>query len=173
METLNRNEKKRKEYNFLKINLLILPFFDCRTISSFLTFDAYINQIVLQDGEYITRISGKYGYDRGRNQQEIVTLKVHTNLCMEGYGPYGQGLDVETAYEFSSPILINKHIIGFFGRHNNVLESIGVLLQKVRFYFIFCILYTTKSIGVLFQINSSCISLFLETFFHFISLKIK
>ncbi|CAO2835858.1 unnamed protein product [Amaranthus hypochondriacus] len=88
------------------------------------------SKIVLQDGEYITRISGKYGYDRGRNKEEIASLKIHTNLCMEGYGPYGQGLDVETAYEFSSPILINKRIIGFFGRHNNVLESIGVLLQK-------------------------------------------
>lgn len=107
---------------------------------------------MLQDGEYITRISGKYGYDRGRNKEEIASLKIHTNLCMEGYGPYGQGLDVETAYEFSSPILINKRIIGFFGRHNNVLESIGVLLQKVRFHFIFCIqanllcqLYSKKS----------------------------
>ena len=80
----------------------------------------------------MTRISGKYAYDRSRNQDEIAALKTHTNLCLKGYGPYGKGFEVETASDFSSPILFDSQIVGFFGRHNNVLQSIGILLKKVR-----------------------------------------
>ena len=90
---------------------------------------------MLQDGEYVTRISGKYGCDEGRNQEGIFSLIIHTNLCLMGYGPFGEGSNMKNTSNFSSPTLIDHHIVGFFARHHNFLESIGVFLQKVSFFF--------------------------------------
>lgn len=44
-------------------------------------------------------------------------------------------MDVEAAYEFSSPDLSDSLILGFFGTHNNFLLSIGVISKKVRYDF--------------------------------------
>ncbi|KMT12790.1 hypothetical protein BVRB_4g088840 [Beta vulgaris subsp. vulgaris] len=88
------------------------------------------SKIVFKDGESITRISGTYGYCRFRKEDEVSSLKIHTNLSPEGYGPFGKSMDVEAAYEFSSPDLSDSLILGFFGTHNNFLLSIGVISKK-------------------------------------------
>ncbi|XP_057249731.1 uncharacterized protein LOC130590955 [Beta vulgaris subsp. vulgaris] len=87
------------------------------------------SKIVLEDVEFITRISGAYGYDRDRKQEGIAALMIHTNLCPVGYGPYGFGTEVDVR-DFSSPLLNDGPIVGVFGRHDDNLESIGVLLKK-------------------------------------------
>ncbi|KMT12794.1 hypothetical protein BVRB_4g088880 [Beta vulgaris subsp. vulgaris] len=89
------------------------------------------SKIVLKDVEFLTRISGTYGYDKERDIECIAALKIHTNICPAGYGPYGSGLDdVKTEVDFSSPHLIDGPIIGVFGRANTVIESIGLLYKK-------------------------------------------
>ncbi|KAL2944841.1 Mannose/glucose-specific lectin [Bienertia sinuspersici] len=89
------------------------------------------SRIKLRCGEYITQISGTYGnYKWQRNQCTIATLKIHTNFCPSGYGPYGQGRDVCNVHCFSSPLPTDGPIIGFFGRHNNYLESTGIFVKK-------------------------------------------
>ncbi|KAL2944884.1 Mannose/glucose-specific lectin [Bienertia sinuspersici] len=83
-------------------------------------------------GEYVTQISGTYGnYKYQCNQTTIATIKIHTNLCPSGYGPYGQGCGVENVKCFSTPCSNNNSpVTGYFGRHNNYLESIGVFVKK-------------------------------------------
>ncbi|WP_408611270.1 jacalin-like lectin [Flavobacterium odoriferum] len=89
------------------------------------------SRIKLQCGEYITQISGTYGnYKYQGNQCVIATMKIHTNLCPSGYGPYGQGCGVESVKCFSSPLPAGGPIVGFLGRHNNYLESIGIFVKK-------------------------------------------
>ncbi|MCU4190292.1 hypothetical protein M9Q43_14095, partial [Flavobacterium sp. HXWNR29] len=81
------------------------------------------SRITLRCGEYITQISGTYGnYKYQCNQSLIASIKIHTNLCPAGYGPYGQGCGVENVRCFSSPCPTDGPITGFFGRHNNYLE---------------------------------------------------
>lgn len=60
-------------------------------------------------------------------------MKIHTNLCPVGYGPYGFGMEVDDIRDFSSPLLNDGPIVGVFGTHGENLESIGVLLKKVRY----------------------------------------
>lgn len=50
-----------------------------------------------------------------------------------GYGPYGFGMEVDDIRDFSSPLLNDGPIVGVFGTHGENLESIGVLLKKVRY----------------------------------------
>lgn len=77
-------------------------------------------------------MSGTYGnYKDQKDQCLVATLKIHTNLNPNGYGPYGQGKDVPNPQKFSSPMLIDGPMVGVFGRHNNYLESVGVLIRKV------------------------------------------
>ena len=86
----------------------------------------------MEDGEYLTRISGKYGYDTGRNYVAIGTLTIHTNLHPEGYGPFGLARDnAGNLFEFQSPENVGGPIVGFFGRSNVLLESIGIIVRKV------------------------------------------
>ncbi|KAL2944885.1 Mannose/glucose-specific lectin, partial [Bienertia sinuspersici] len=89
------------------------------------------NTVTKMCGEYITQISGTYGnYKWHNNQCVIATIKIHTNFCPSGYGPYGQGRDVCDVHCFSSPLPTDGPIVGFFGRHNNYLESIGIFVKK-------------------------------------------
>ncbi|KMT09549.1 hypothetical protein BVRB_6g130100 [Beta vulgaris subsp. vulgaris] len=90
----------------------------------------FVNQIVLKDGEYLTRVSGTYGYDRDRKQVGVATLKIHTNFNPQGYGPYGQGIDVDNLTDFASPNITDGPVVGVFGRNDANIESIGVLLRK-------------------------------------------
>ncbi|KNA25495.1 hypothetical protein SOVF_006320 [Spinacia oleracea] len=95
---------------------------DCRAKES---------RIALKCGEKITQISGTYGnYKYQNNQCTIATLKIHTNLCPTGYGPYGQGNGVDCPRAFASPCPIDGPVVGVFGRHNNYLESVGIFVQK-------------------------------------------
>ncbi|CAO2835239.1 unnamed protein product [Amaranthus hypochondriacus] len=91
-----------------------------------------LTRIVLENGEYLTRISGKYGYDTVRNYVAIGTLTVHTNIHPEGYGPFGLAGDIIAAnlFEFQSPKNVGGPIVGFFGRSNILLESIGIIVRK-------------------------------------------
>ncbi|XP_010679899.2 mannose/glucose-specific lectin-like [Beta vulgaris subsp. vulgaris] len=89
------------------------------------------SRIVLKCGEFITQISGTYGnYKYQNNECLIGTLKIHTNLCPSGYGPYGQGNGIDCPRSFSSPAPIRGPIVGFFGRHNNYLESTGIFVNE-------------------------------------------
>ncbi|XP_021755640.1 protein GOS9-like [Chenopodium quinoa] len=90
------------------------------------------SKIVLKCGEKITRISGTYGnYVYQGGQCLIATMKIHTNLCPNGYGPFGQGKGIEgTAKDFSSPCTLDGPIVGVFGRHHNYLESVGIFVEK-------------------------------------------
>ncbi|KAK9668045.1 hypothetical protein RND81_13G031600 [Saponaria officinalis] len=81
--------------------------------------------IPLQSNEYITQISGTYGkYAYSRSDSNVATLSIHTNL--KQYGPYGREELVQNPSSFTSP---TGSVVGFFGRHSNYLESIGVYLQ--------------------------------------------
>ncbi|XP_056689584.1 mannose/glucose-specific lectin [Spinacia oleracea] len=93
---------------------------------------AHVGKIILKDGEYVTAISGtsgnyKYQSDNG---VLIATLKIHTNMNQNGYGPFGKGIDVQNVEKFASPNNINSSIIGYFGRNGRYLEAAGVLVQK-------------------------------------------
>ena len=89
------------------------------------------SRIVLKCGEFITQISGTYGnYKYQKNECLIGTLKIHTNLCPSGYGPYGQGNGIDCPRNFSSPLPTKGPIVGFFGRHNNYLESTGICVKE-------------------------------------------
>ncbi|KMT09551.1 hypothetical protein BVRB_6g130120 [Beta vulgaris subsp. vulgaris] len=91
----------------------------------------FVNQIVLKDGEYLTGVSGTYGYDIDRKQVDVATLKIHTNFNSQGYGPYGQGIDVDNLTDFASPNIIDGPVVGVFGRSDGFIESIGVLVRKM------------------------------------------
>ncbi|KMT11899.1 hypothetical protein BVRB_5g098660 [Beta vulgaris subsp. vulgaris] len=90
------------------------------------------SRIVLKCGEFITQISGTYGnYKYKDNECLIGTLKIHTNLCPSGYGPYGKDCGVENVRCFSSPLPTKGPIVGFFGRHDNYLESTGICVKEL------------------------------------------
>lgn len=91
------------------------------------------SKIVLKDGENITRISGTYGnYNYLGNNCVIATMKIHTNLCPNGYGPYGKGTAIQgCAHDFASPLL-DGPMIGVFGRHSIYLESLGIFYKKLE-----------------------------------------
>ncbi|XP_057529508.1 mannose/glucose-specific lectin-like [Amaranthus tricolor] len=89
------------------------------------------SRIQLKCGEFITQISGTYGnYKNQHNECLIATLKIHTNLNPCGYGPYGEGRDVSNVCNFASPCPPEGPVVGFFGRHNNYLESLGMFVKK-------------------------------------------
>ncbi|XP_010686275.2 protein GOS9 [Beta vulgaris subsp. vulgaris] len=91
----------------------------------------HISQIVLQDGEYLTKFSGKFGTDVPRNQFGIATLKIHTNFNRAGYGPYGLGgWGMDNLTDFSSPDITDGPVVGVFGRHHIALNSVGVFVRK-------------------------------------------
>ncbi|KAK9668035.1 hypothetical protein RND81_13G030700 [Saponaria officinalis] len=82
-------------------------------------------RILLQSNEYITQISGTYGkYAYSSRDSNVATLSIHTNL--KQYGPYGRGELVQNPSSFTSP---TGSVVGFFGRHSNYVESIGVYLS--------------------------------------------
>ncbi|XP_056698505.1 protein GOS9-like [Spinacia oleracea] len=90
------------------------------------------SKIVFKCGEKITRISDTYGsYKYMGNKCVIATMKILTNLCPTGYGPFGQGKEVSCAQKFASPLPLDGPIIGVFGRHNNYLESVGIFVKKM------------------------------------------
>ncbi|XP_021741017.1 protein GOS9-like isoform X2 [Chenopodium quinoa] len=91
------------------------------------------SKIVLKCGEKITGISGTNGnYKYQHNQCVIATMKIHTNFCPTGYGPFGQGKGIEcSAKEFKSPMPLDGPVVGVFGRHNNYLESVGIFVKKM------------------------------------------
>ncbi|KAL2944842.1 Mannose/glucose-specific lectin, partial [Bienertia sinuspersici] len=84
-------------------------------------------KIVLEDGEYLTRISGTYGnYQYQENEVVVGSITIHTNLKPIGYGPYGKNGSVENVQKFTSPEQSDGPIVGVFGRNNKYLESVGV-----------------------------------------------
>ncbi|XP_074273979.1 agglutinin-like [Silene latifolia] len=84
-------------------------------------------KIPLKSDEYITQISGTYGkYQHTNSDNNVGKLTIHTNLNPGGYGPYGRGERVQNPRNFISP---SSPVAGFFGRHDNYLQSIGVYLS--------------------------------------------
>ncbi|KAH9615128.1 hypothetical protein KSS87_016178 [Heliosperma pusillum] len=84
-------------------------------------------KIPLKSDEYITQISGTYGkYEPSRSDSNVGTLRIHTNLNPAGYGPYGRGELVHNPRNFIST---SGPVVGFFGRHDGYLQSIGVYIS--------------------------------------------
>ncbi|CAO2835845.1 unnamed protein product [Amaranthus hypochondriacus] len=82
-------------------------------------------KITLRSGEYITHISGAIG--TWEQKREVAKLRIHTNLCPAGYGPYGGGPYTHHYSEFSSPIPSSGRVSGFFGTlDHNYIQSIGI-----------------------------------------------
>ncbi|CAO2833614.1 unnamed protein product [Amaranthus hypochondriacus] len=91
------------------------------------------SKIVLKSGEYPTGFGGKYGKIRGLNKICIVSLKVYTNLCAKGYGPYGHEKLADNVQDFESPLQNGYPLVGVFGAQDGiVLESLGVMLMEVQ-----------------------------------------
>uniref|UniRef100_A0A803N0B6 Jacalin-type lectin domain-containing protein n=1 Tax=Chenopodium quinoa TaxID=63459 RepID=A0A803N0B6_CHEQI len=85
-------------------------------------------KISLKCGEYITHISGATG--KWNNQHLVAKLTVHTNLRPGGYGTYGHGKGTNKVSEFLTLIPSGGRVVGFFGTHNNYIQSIGVYGKK-------------------------------------------
>ncbi|XP_072956338.1 protein GOS9-like [Typha angustifolia] len=79
-----------------------------------------LTEIALQEGEFLTSISGYYGDLQSINV--VRSLTFGTNFSST-YGPYG----VEEGTHFSVPLEEGK-IVGFFGRSGALLDAIGVYL---------------------------------------------
>lgn len=62
----------------------------------------------MKENEYPIGFSGIHGYYSNSNEVVIGQIKVHTNLYIEGYGPYGFGMDLIHVAQFVRKIEINK-----------------------------------------------------------------
>ncbi|XP_021726141.1 mannose/glucose-specific lectin-like [Chenopodium quinoa] len=81
-------------------------------------------QIPLSVGEKLTHISGTSGmyYE----EVCITTIRIHTTLCPEGYGPYGEVRAANNVTPFSTPLPLDGSIVGFLGSNGEYLNSIGI-----------------------------------------------
>ncbi|XP_021715251.1 horcolin-like [Chenopodium quinoa] len=94
------------------------------------------SKITLKPDEYITQISGRCGIYVHSHDHVIASLRIHTNLCEGGYGPYGQERDVRHSCSFSTPDSGGDDgtIVEIYGRHDGYyLRSIGVCFKKTIF----------------------------------------
>lgn len=87
-------------------------------------------EITLKPDEFITHISGTYGVYSYSAQLQIATIKIHTNCCPNGYGPYGKGMSVSKVCSFSSTKQQGGRLVGFFGSGGKYLDSIGVYIDE-------------------------------------------
>ncbi|CAO2831435.1 unnamed protein product [Amaranthus hypochondriacus] len=91
------------------------------------------SKIVLNDGEYITKISGTSGeYLNANNNRLISSLMIHTNFRPAGYGPYGSQKDSKNINVFSSPDNLEGRFAGFFGSAPDpgYVFSLGIYVEK-------------------------------------------
>ncbi|XP_056689194.1 uncharacterized protein [Spinacia oleracea] len=107
----------------------------------------------LEDGEFIKELKVGHGYIVDALEVLVATPDGSTdiyhfggdqgdenkrcsqppNLNPNGYGPFGQGRDITNVSTFSSPDKSDGYVVvGFFGRSNNYLESVGVSIQKIQ-----------------------------------------
>ncbi|XP_021859923.1 protein GOS9-like [Spinacia oleracea] len=87
------------------------------------------HKVTLQCGEHVTNISGAIG--EWHKNVDVTKLKIHTNLCKDGYGPYGGGPYTKYLYDFSSEVPSNGRVVGFFGTlENSYVQSIGLYVKK-------------------------------------------
>ena len=78
------------------------------------------NVFTLDEGEYITGISGRYG-------QYVDSIRIHTNRkTSQLYG--GPGGSADYHYEAER----GAKIVGFYGRSGNYIDAIGVVVRKKR-----------------------------------------
>ncbi|XP_010675832.1 mannose/glucose-specific lectin [Beta vulgaris subsp. vulgaris] len=84
----------------------------------------------LRCNEYITKISGTYGNYSYCCYRVIASLKIHTNCCPSGYGPFGQGRSCNNVCGFSTSAQPCGSIVGFFGKSGQYLESIGTCVRR-------------------------------------------
>ncbi|XP_074288417.1 protein GOS9-like [Silene latifolia] len=92
-----------------------------------------ISEITLGSNEYITQISGtegKYKYDCS-SKRHVTSLKIHTNVCPHGYGPFGTAEHVSDNSSFITPFVEGNAIVGFCGHFGNFLNSIAISLKPV------------------------------------------
>lgn len=75
-------------------------------------------RLKLENGEYVTRISGRYG-------RFIDSIRIHTNF--RTYPRYG-GAGGSGAYSLKSPK--DAEIVGIFGREGVFIDAIGILCRK-------------------------------------------
>ena len=91
-------------------------------------------QLVLKSGEYMTHISGKHGLYEHDSQRHVASITIHTNLRPDGYGPYGEAIDVSDVHSFSTTCESGS-IVGLFGKAGQYLDSIGAYVKKVSLAF--------------------------------------
>ncbi|CAO2835851.1 unnamed protein product [Amaranthus hypochondriacus] len=114
------------------IGFVILDAGGCNTIKNVGGLGGKVSKIVLKHNEYITQISGTHGEHKGSGyERRITSLRIHTNLCPVGYGPYGLAKNVQNVCSFSTPLCADP-IVGFFGRHGKFLDSIGIFVKKYQ-----------------------------------------
>ncbi|KAL2944815.1 Mannose/glucose-specific lectin [Bienertia sinuspersici] len=93
-----------------------------------------MSKLVLRPNEYITQLSGTHGEHKGSGyERRITSLRIHTNLCPGGYGPYGLAKNVQNVCSFATPLAMHDPIVGFFGRQGKLLDSIGIYVKKREF----------------------------------------
>ncbi|XP_021755642.1 mannose/glucose-specific lectin-like [Chenopodium quinoa] len=81
-------------------------------------------EIELDENEFITQISGKYGKYLEKDIK-IGSITIHTNLG-RSYGPYGRDEQVTEAKPFATPVPLDGTIAGFNGSYGIYLNSIGI-----------------------------------------------
>ncbi|KAL9233841.1 hypothetical protein vseg_008786 [Gypsophila vaccaria] len=89
------------------------------------------SEVTFGPDEYMTQISGTSGWWNGASMTLITSLKIHTNVCPHGYGPFGAGRDVSNNTPFTSSFLRDHAIVGFSGRVENFLTSISAYTAPV------------------------------------------
>ncbi|KAH9624020.1 hypothetical protein KSS87_008613 [Heliosperma pusillum] len=115
-----------------------------KTYAMILRPDESIKEVIVRHGAIVDAIgfvvadkcgttsTKKFGGDGGTESKHsssdnnVATLVIHTNLNPTGYGPYGRAELVQNRQNFSSD---SGSVAGFFGRHSNYLESVGVYLS--------------------------------------------
>lgn len=113
------------------IGFVIVDASGCNTTKSVGGQGGKCSRIVLKHNEYIIQVSGTHGEHKGSGyERRITSLRIHTNLCPGGYGPYGLAKNVQHVCSFSTPLASCDPIVGFFGRQGKFLDSIGIYMKK-------------------------------------------
>ncbi|KNA13561.1 hypothetical protein SOVF_115520 [Spinacia oleracea] len=116
------------------IGFVIMDGSGCNTTKTVGGCGGKMSRIVLKQNEFITQISGTHGEHKGSGyERRITSLRVHTNLCPVGYGPYGLAKNCQNVCSFSTPLATCDPIVGFFGRQGKFLDSIGIFVKKQGF----------------------------------------
>ncbi|KAK9682742.1 hypothetical protein RND81_10G093500 [Saponaria officinalis] len=91
-------------------------------------------EINLDPEEYISQISGTHGLYHNITSMTIITsLKIHTNVRPQGYGPFGSSRAVSRNEPFASTLLSDHAIVRFSGIVGEHLISINAFSAPLLF----------------------------------------